>query len=179
MIGSGKNPYQFISVFDCAEACARGLEGRRARTRPIISARSIRRRCRKLLGDLIRHAGSKSILLPTPAWAVKRTLDLLDVVNMPIMDPEQYLIADEMCMLDVVQGQARARLGAAISRRGHADRRLYRISRQEGRPRRRRHPPYRPNRRLADERHDQAGRSEAAPSSTRRRCRRQASPSPT
>ena len=30
MIGSGKNPYQFISVFDCAEAAARCLEGRRA-----------------------------------------------------------------------------------------------------------------------------------------------------
>jgi dTDP-glucose 4,6-dehydratase len=27
---------------------------------------------RKLLGDLIKHAGSKSILIPTPGWAVKR-----------------------------------------------------------------------------------------------------------
>ena len=59
---------------------------------------------RKLLGDLIRHAGSKSILLPTPGWAVKRTLDLLDFMNMPIMDPEQYLIADEDCLLDVSKG---------------------------------------------------------------------------
>ena len=60
---------------------------------------------RKLLGDLVKHAGSKSILLPTPAWAVKRTLDFLDFVNMPIMDPEQYLIADEMCVLDVSKGE--------------------------------------------------------------------------
>jgi dTDP-glucose 4,6-dehydratase len=44
MIGSGKNPYQFISVFDCAEAA--GSPGRRGcRTRPIIWARSTRRRC--------------------------------------------------------------------------------------------------------------------------------------
>jgi dTDP-glucose 4,6-dehydratase len=43
MIGSGKNPYQFISVFDCAEACAPAWKAA-CRTRPIILARSIRRR---------------------------------------------------------------------------------------------------------------------------------------
>jgi dTDP-glucose 4,6-dehydratase len=42
MIGSGKNPYQFISVFDCASACAAWKAG--FPNRPIISARSIRRR---------------------------------------------------------------------------------------------------------------------------------------
>jgi dTDP-glucose 4,6-dehydratase len=36
---------------------------------------------------------------------VKRTLDLLDWMNMPIMDPEQYLIADEECVLDVSKGE--------------------------------------------------------------------------
>ena len=60
---------------------------------------------RKLLGDLIRFAGSKSLLVPTPGWAVKRTLGLLDAMNMPIMDPEQYLIADEDCLLDVSKAQ--------------------------------------------------------------------------
>ena len=60
---------------------------------------------RKLLGDLITYAGSRSILIPTPGWAVKRTLDLLDAMNMPLMDPEQYLIADEDCLLDVSKGE--------------------------------------------------------------------------
>jgi dTDP-glucose 4,6-dehydratase len=64
---------------------------------------------RQLLGDLIRHAGSKSVLLPTPAWAVKRTLDALDLINRPLMDPEQYLIADEVCILDT--SKARRELG--------------------------------------------------------------------
>jgi dTDP-glucose 4,6-dehydratase len=36
---------------------------------------------------------------------VKRTLDLLDALNMPLMDPEQYLIADEECVLDVSKGR--------------------------------------------------------------------------
>jgi dTDP-glucose 4,6-dehydratase len=53
------------------------------------------------------------------------TLDCFDCVNMPIMDPEQYLIADEMCILDVSgKAEARAWLEAAIPRRGHADRGL-------------------------------------------------------
>jgi dTDP-glucose 4,6-dehydratase len=100
MIGSGKNPYQFISVFDCAEACRAAWKAgvpNEAYNLGSLNPPPVR----KLLGDLIRHAGSKSILLPTPGWAVKRTLDLLDLMNMPIMDPEQYLIADEDCVLDV------------------------------------------------------------------------------
>lgn len=104
MIGSGKNPYQFISVFDCAEAARLGWKAgvpNEAYNLGSIKPPPVR----KLLGDLVKHAGSKSILIPTPGWAVKRTLDLLDWMNMPIMDPEQYLIADEECVLDVSKGE--------------------------------------------------------------------------
>lgn len=104
MIGSGRNPYQFISVFDCAEAAR--LAWKAGVPNEAYNLGSLNPPpVRKLLGDLIRHAGSHSILLPTPGWAVKRTLDLLDLLNMPIMDPEQYLIADEMCVLDVSKGE--------------------------------------------------------------------------
>lgn len=104
MIGSGRNPYQFISVFDCAEAARLAWKAgvpNEAYNLGSLNPPSVR----KLLGDLIKHAGSKSILIPTPGWAVKRTLDLLDWMNMPIMDPEQYLIADEDCLLDVSKGK--------------------------------------------------------------------------
>lgn len=104
MIGSGRNPYQFISVFDCAEAARAAWKAgvpNEAYNLGSLNPPPVR----KLLGDLIRHAGSKSILISTPAWAVKRTLDLLDLINMPIMDPEQYLIADEECVLDVSKGE--------------------------------------------------------------------------
>ena len=104
MNGSGRNPYQFISVFDCAEAAR--LAWKAGVPNEAYNLGSLKPPpVRKLLGDLIRHAGSKSILLPTPGWAVKRTLDLLDRLNMPIMDPEQYLIADEDCVLDVSKGE--------------------------------------------------------------------------
>ena len=104
MIGSGRNPYQFISVFDCAEAAYLAWKAgvpNEAYNLGSLNPPPIR----KLLGDLIDHAGSKSFLLPTWGFAVKRTLDLLDAVNLPLMDPEQYLIADEMCVLDVTKGE--------------------------------------------------------------------------
>ncbi|HWK64465.1 MAG TPA: NAD(P)-dependent oxidoreductase [Rhizobiaceae bacterium] len=104
MIGSGRNPYQFISVFDCAEAAR--LAWKAGVPNEAYNLGSLNPPpVRKLLGDLIREAGSKSFLLPTPAWAVKRTLDLFDLLNIPIMDPEQYLIADEMCVLDVSKAE--------------------------------------------------------------------------
>ncbi len=104
MIGSGKNPYQFISVFDCAEAAR--LAWKAGVPNEAYNLGSLNPPpVKKLLGDLVRHAGSRSLLIPTPGWAVKRTLDLLDWMNMPIMDPEQYLIADEECVLDVSKGE--------------------------------------------------------------------------
>ena len=99
MIGSGKNPYQFISVFDCADAAYLAWKAgfpNEAYNLGSSNPPSVR----KLLKRLIKDAGSYSILVPTPGWAVKRTLDFLDMINQPIMDPEQYLIADEECLLD-------------------------------------------------------------------------------
>ena len=34
---------------------------------------------------------------------VKATLAALDFINLPIMDPEQYLIADEMCIRETAK----------------------------------------------------------------------------
>ena len=115
MIGSGRNPYQFISVFDCAEAAR--LAWKAGVPNEAYNLGSLNPPpVRKLLGDLIRHAGSRSILVPTPGFAVKRTLDLLDRLNRPLMDPEQYLIADEECVLDVSKGAREAveKLGGSI-----------------------------------------------------------------
>lgn len=108
MIGSGKNPYQFISVFDCASACVAAWKADFPNSAYNLGSDDPPP-VRKLLGDLIKHAGSKSILLPTPAPLVKLTLDALDAVNFPIMDPEQYKIADEICILDT--SRAKRELG--------------------------------------------------------------------
>ena len=108
MIGSGKNPYQFISVFDCASACGTAWKADFPNSAYNLGSDDPPP-VRKLLGDLITHAGSKSILLPTPAALVKLTLNTLDAINLPIMDPEQYMIADEICILDT--SKAKRELG--------------------------------------------------------------------
>lgn len=108
MIGSGRNPYQFISVFDCASACVAAWKADFPNSAYNLGSDDPPP-VKKLLGDLIRHAGSKSILLPTPAALVKLTLDTLDAINLPIMDPEQYKIADEICILDT--SKAKRELG--------------------------------------------------------------------
>ncbi len=110
MIGAGRNPYQFISVYDCAsaaEAAWRAGVPNRAYNLGSDNPPPVR----QLLGDLIREAGSKSVLIPTPAPLVKLVLGTFDRLNMPIMDPEQYLIADETCILDT--SAARRDLGWA------------------------------------------------------------------
>ena len=99
MIGSGKNPYQFISVYDCASAAVAAWKAGVPNAEYNLGSREPPP-VRQLLGELIREAGSRSILLPTPAPLVKMTLGLFDRLNLPIMDPEQYLIADEICILD-------------------------------------------------------------------------------
>jgi len=99
MIGAGKNPYQFISVYDCAEVARLAWEHGTPNKAYNLGSDNPPP-VKKLLGDLIRSAGSKSILLPTPGFAVKWTLAALDQLNRPLMDPEQYLIADEYCVRD-------------------------------------------------------------------------------
>ena len=99
MIGSGKGPYQFISVYDCAEVARLAAE-KGCPNRAYHLGSDNPPSVRELLGNLIKAAGSKSLLLPTPAFAVKATLTAFDAVNLPILDPEQYLIADETCVRD-------------------------------------------------------------------------------
>ncbi|WP_421858139.1 NAD-dependent epimerase/dehydratase family protein [Oricola sp.] len=110
MIGSGRNPYQFVSVFDCAKAARLAWENDVPNAAYNLGSDNPPP-VRDLLRGLIAHAGSRSFVLPTPGFAVKRVLDLFDLMNVPIMDPEQYLIADEHCLLDC--SRAKRELGWA------------------------------------------------------------------
>ena len=103
-IGNGKNYYQFISVTDCAEACLAAVKAGFPNENYNLGS-SNPPTVNELLKTLIKTAGSKSILIPTPAFAVKAVLDVLDRINKPIMDPEQYLIADETCVLDCAKAE--------------------------------------------------------------------------
>jgi dTDP-glucose 4,6-dehydratase len=100
MIGNGSNHYQFISVYDCASAAIRAYDkaipnsvyNLGSKNPPTVT---------ELLTALVKEAGSKSMLLRTPACPAKFALHILDLVGLPLMDPEQYLIADEDCLVDI------------------------------------------------------------------------------
>jgi dTDP-glucose 4,6-dehydratase len=108
MIGSGHNPYQFISVFDCASAAQAAWRAGFPNSAYNLGSDNPPA-VRDLLRQLIKHAGSRSFVLPTPAPLVKFALNSLDWINRPLMDPEQYLIADEVCILDT--SKAKRELG--------------------------------------------------------------------
>jgi len=100
LIGDGSNHYQMISVFDCASAavCAwqKGVpdgEFNLGSSNPPT--------VRQLLNDLIHEAGSRSFLVSTPASLLKITLRFLDRVNLTLLVPEQYEIADSNYYLDI------------------------------------------------------------------------------
>jgi dTDP-glucose 4,6-dehydratase len=104
LIGNGKNYYQFISVSDCAEACLCAVKA--GFPNDVYNLGSLNPpTVRELLSSLAKEANSKSILVPTPASLVKMSLAFLDNIGKPLMDPEQYLIADETCVLDVSKGE--------------------------------------------------------------------------
>ncbi|MGH6900514.1 MAG: NAD-dependent epimerase/dehydratase family protein [Geminicoccaceae bacterium] len=104
VIGNGRNHYQFISVFDCASAALaaadhgvpNGAYNLGSLDPPTVD---------ELLRRLIEAAGSRSRLLHAPAILVKPALAALDLIGWPLMDPEQYLIADEDCIVDVAKAE--------------------------------------------------------------------------
>lgn len=104
LIGNGTNHYQFISVFDCASAavCAfdkgvpNSVYNLGSKDPPTVT---------ELLRALIEEAGKKSFLLRTPAGIVKLVLNALEYAGLPLMDPEQYLIADEDCVVDISRAE--------------------------------------------------------------------------
>ena len=99
LIGDGTNRYQFISVFDCADALIHSLKPNSVAgiynlgsdNPPDVNT---------LLNKLIESVGSRSKLVKTSPTLIKSALAFLDLVNLSLLYPEQYLIADKDYLLD-------------------------------------------------------------------------------
>ncbi len=138
MIGSGRNPYQFVSVFDCASAAELAWKAgvpNEAYNLGSDTPPSVR----ELLGRP--DPGGRQPLDPAAdAGAAGEAHAQCARRRQPAVDGSRA-IPDRRRGLParLLQGQAAARLVAAVSRRRHADRRLQGIPGQEGsRPRPRR-----------------------------------------
>jgi dTDP-glucose 4,6-dehydratase len=100
LIGTGANRYQMVSVFDCASAAV--CSGKKGVVNGEFNLGSADPpTVRNLLSEVIKQAGSKSILVPTVAAPAKVLLRLLDRMNMPVLVPEQFEIADHDYVVDI------------------------------------------------------------------------------
>lgn len=104
MIGKGENCYQMVSVLDCAKAILlcilKGVPNSEFNLGSF-NPPSVK----NLLGDMIEKVDSKSKLIPTNAYMVKKTLAVLGFLGIEIMYDEQYKIADEEYILDISHTQ--------------------------------------------------------------------------
>lgn len=99
MIGNGLNRYQMVSVEDCAKAAEIAMEkGFPRKAYNLGSANPPT--TKELLHAIVNHAGSKSIVISTPAGALKLVLSLLDKLGLTLLYPEQFGIADKNILLD-------------------------------------------------------------------------------
>lgn len=100
LIGTGSNRYQMVSVFDCASAGV--CSARKGVVNGEFNLGSANPpTVRELLSGVVREAGSKSILVPTIAAPAKVFLRFLDRVDMPLLVPEQFEIADHDYVVDI------------------------------------------------------------------------------
>ncbi len=104
MIGDGTNRYQMVAVEDCVRAARLAVE-KACPTGPFNLGSTSPPTVRTLLQSVIDRAGSRSILIPTPAAAVQATLALLNAVSLPLLHPEQFKIANETYVLDTTRAE--------------------------------------------------------------------------
>ncbi|PIT14343.1 hypothetical protein BGI32_07875 [Snodgrassella alvi] len=99
MIGNGLNHYQMVSVDDCVSAAM--LAWQKNFPRETYNLGSFQPPTTKeLLQAVIKHAGSKSFVLPVPSGLIKPVLSALDKLGLTLLYPEQFAIADQNILLD-------------------------------------------------------------------------------
>ena len=99
LIGAGNNRYQMVSVQDCVSAALRAVD-RGCPPGPFNLGSASPPTIRVLLEAVIKHANSRSVLIPVPAKALKATLAGLDFAGLTLLYPEQFGIADLDILLD-------------------------------------------------------------------------------
>ena len=100
LIGSGKNRNQFISVHDCVDALIEfhkqdhsfGIYNLGSINPPTVI---------DLMKFIIKKVNSSSFIIPTWGKGTKAILSFLDTVNLTLLYPEQFMIADQNCLLDI------------------------------------------------------------------------------
>ena len=100
LIGSGRNCYQFISVYDCVDALIEFHKQEHSRV--IYNLGSVNPpRVADLIKFIIKEANSRSFIVPTWGKGSKAILSFLHTINLTLLYPEQFMIADQNYVLDI------------------------------------------------------------------------------
>jgi dTDP-glucose 4,6-dehydratase len=99
-IGSGRNSYQMVSVFDCVSATIAAIQHGCPNKEYHLGSKNPPTE-RQLLKNLVKTTGSHSPIIPTNGKMVKAILSFLGAIGLEIMYREQYMIADEDYILDI------------------------------------------------------------------------------
>ena len=100
LIGSGKNYYQFTSIYDCVNALIEFHK--QDHSFGIYNLGSINPlTIIDLIKFIIKEANSSSFLIPTWGKGSKAILSFLDVINLTLLYPEQFIVADQDYVLDI------------------------------------------------------------------------------
>lgn len=105
MIGSGRNRYQMVAVEDCVVAALLAVD-KGCPTGPFNLGSDSPPTVRELLNEVVGKAGSRSLIVPTPAKPLKLLLGALDRVGFSLLYPEQFGIADLEIQLDTSSTKA-------------------------------------------------------------------------
>jgi nucleoside-diphosphate-sugar epimerase len=89
MIGSGTNRYQIVGVEDCARAALLGVKAG-CPPGPLNLGSATPPTTRQFLLEIIRHASSRSVLLPYSHSLLRPLASALDAVGVSLLYPEQF-----------------------------------------------------------------------------------------
>jgi dTDP-glucose 4,6-dehydratase len=111
LLGSGRNRVQFSSAWDVADACiaAALAPGAAGRVFNVAAEPATVPTVLEMVRGLVAHAGTRSPIVPIPAFALRAAARALDLVRLSPLVPEHYLLADSDFVLDIAA--AREALG--------------------------------------------------------------------
>ncbi len=105
LLGRGENRVQMVSADDVAEACVRAAAMPAARGLALNLGADGVPTVRAQVEALVRHARSRSRVVPVPAALVRTAARALGLLGLSPIVPEHYLLADATFVLDTTRAR--------------------------------------------------------------------------
>jgi nucleoside-diphosphate-sugar epimerase len=106
LLGRGTNRVQMVSAADVAAACVLAARTPAARGAVLNLGAEVHTTVREQVEALVRHAGSRSRIVPLPAGLVRTGARALGLAGLSPIVPEHYLLADATFVLDTARARA-------------------------------------------------------------------------